>query len=481
MKTNLPVIPVPKEICWNGADEAAKVTVRAAVCTLHAPFRTAAAAFCEIAKKTLGAEIADANGGIELVFDAALSAGEYRIVCSERGACAYAADEDGASYALATILQLMEVVPKGLMLPDAVIHDKPDCGYRSLMVDLARQWHTFEEVLVYVDLCWLYKVKFLHLHFIDSQSYTLPSDVFPGLSTPDRHYTRAQIEQLRAYARSRSVEIIPEFEVPGHAAAMIGAYPELFANTPVDPAAAREHDNLLCIGKPGVMENIRKLLQEMADLFPESRYLHIGGDEAEIDQWNDCVDCRRYMEENGIDGVRALYTHCVKLVSDMVLDMGRTPIVWEGFPREGAETISRKVIVVAWESYYHLAPELLEEGFNIINCAWKPLYITPNRYWTAEDIMGWNIYNWQHWWPNSIARLNPIHVQPTDQVMGAQLCAWEGNYSQEIDRVKENLAALSERTWNLFRWDDDEEFRGKLNHVLKLADRLAPKTLAQEV
>ena len=59
--------------------------------------------------------------------------------------------------------------------------------------------------------------------------------------------------------------------------------------------------------------------------------------------------------------------------------------------------------------------------------------------------------------------------------MGAQLCAWEGNYEEQIDCIRENLAALSERTWNLFRTDDEEEFRRKLDHVLPLARCLAPE------
>lgn len=477
MKTRLPVIPVPKEIIWNNGDETAKVAVRPAVHTEYAPFLSMVNTFREIAEKTLCAALEAAEGGIELVCDSSLVAGEYRVEISGGGVRACAADEDGASYAMATILQLMEVAPDGMMLPDVIISDKADSGYRAIMADLARQWHSLDQVLAYVDLCWLYKIKFLHLHFIDDQSYTLPSEAFPKLSTPGRHYTREQIAQLCAYARSRSVEIIPEFEAPGHGTAMLAAYPELFANTPIEPADEKRQDNLLCIGKPGVMENIRRILQEIADMFPESRYIHIGGDEADIKRWNDCVDCRRYMEENGIDGVRALYTHCIKLISDMVLEMGRTPIVWEGFPKEGTESISRDVVVITWESYYHLAPDLLEEGFNIINCSWQPLYIVPNRRWTVENIMGWNIYNWQHWWPKSVARLNPIHVQPTNQVMGAQLCVWEGNYYEQIECVKENLAALSERTWNLFRWDDEEEFRQKLNHVLPLAHRLAPQDL----
>ena len=58
--------------------------------------------------------------------------------------------------------------------------------------------------------------------------------------------------------------------------------------------------------------------------------------------------------------------------------------------------------------------------------------------------------------------------------------AWEWNYAGEIDYVKENLAALSERTWNLFRTDDNAEFRQKLYRILPLADRLAPHISADD-
>lgn len=481
----LRVIPMPKEVC--GMDEDGNFAIAKVQRKIHTDcerFKTYTETFAEYAGRVHGIEIELAQGGIEIYTDLGLAKGAYRMCCENNAVKIYACEDDGVTNALATLLQMMCADGDAIAVPMVKISDKPDCEYRSLMVDLSREWHPFETLFEYVDLCYLYKIKYLHLHFIDTQRYTLPSDIFPNVSTKDSYYTKPQIAELNEYAHARNVELIPEIEVPGHAAAMVNAYPELFANNletekgeDVDPTAFKTDfkNNIICIGKPGIMDNIKKLVEEIIEMFPYSKYLHIGGDEAEINEWNYCTDCKKYMADHGISNVRELYTHFTKLMTDMVLGLGRTPIVWEGFPKEGNEAISRDILVIAWESYYHLAPDLIEEGFNIVNASWAPLYIVPYRRWTPEDIMAWNIYNWQHWWPKSEARLNPIHLQPTNQVKGGLLCSWESTYEGDIQAVRENLAALAERTWNVRRYADDEQFREKLEYVLELAKTLAIK------
>ena len=470
--TTLKVIPMPKKVLGEDNEgRFASVSVEAAICTDHAAFSVHIDTLVTYTAVVHGVTLTRGAGGIRLCCDAALDAGEYRVVCAENGVTAYAADDDGAAYAMATLLQLMAVESDRLVFPKTEICDRPDCGYRSLMVDLARQWHPFPTLFAYVDLCYLYKIKYLHLHFVDTQSYTLPSDIFPKIATEGRAYNKEQIREINAYAHARGVELIPEFEVPGHARAMVEAYPELFAHTPLTEGE-KVSRNIVCVGRAGLMENLKKLIEEIIEMFPYSRYLHLGGDEAEIAAWDRCADCTRYMAERGIPNVHALYSHFTKEVTDLVLSLGRTPIVWEGFPKEGTEEISRDVVVIAWESYYHLAPDLIEEGFDIINASWQPLYVTPTVHWSVENILAWNVYNWQHWWPKSEAHLNPIHLQPTDRVLGGLLCAWEWNYEGEIDVIKENLAALSERTWRIRRYVEDSEFRERLSHVLPIADKL---------
>ena len=117
-----------------------------------------------------------------------------------------------------------------------------------------------------------------------------------------------------------------------------------------------------------------------------------------------------YMKEHNIPNVKALYTHSIKVLTDMVLDMGKIPVVWEGFPKEGSEGISRKVVVTAWESLYHLPNELIEEGFTVTNSSWMPLYVVKpdhpnvkNGRWYPKDILSdWNIYTWKNWWEKRI-------------------------------------------------------------------------------
>ena len=355
------------------------------------------------------------------------------------------------------------------------------------MVDLARKWHPFEALLYYVDLCFLYKIKYLHLHFIDSQSYTLPSDKFPKMPTEDRHYTKEQIAELNEYARAKNVEIIPEMEVPGHAKSMVTAYPELFADTPDELGSSEEYSlffndvksNIICVGKPGIMDTLKTLTEEIIGMFPYSRYLHIGGDEAAIGDWAKCRDCKAYMAEHGIEGPRPLYTHFIKKMTDMVLDMGKTPIVWEGFPREGNEEISRRVLVTAWESYYYLAPDLIEDGFTITNASWEPLYTVPAGHrvvtsgrWTPEEVLEWNIYTWKNWNKKTAAFEKPIVIEPTDKVLGATFCAWENDFDGEITPIRENLAAMSEKVWNINSEVSGEDFARSLKKLLSLAKKL---------
>ena len=461
---NLPIIPSPKQISATGR----RVSLLPAIHFEFDQFSRCASTFCTYAKKAWGLDFQIVPGGVTIIEDPQLQPGAYKLICNDHSISLYTADAEGASYGLSTILQLLQA---DCTLPELTITDYPDCEYRSLMVDLARQWHPFETLFHYVDICWLYKIKYLHLHFEDNQSYTLCSDVFPKLPTQDRSYTREQIAQLNDYAASRNVELIPEVEFPGHGTQKKLKYPELFGNTPISPDAPIE-DSLFCVGKPGVMENIRLILQEVIDLFPNSRYVHIGGDEAALEGWNYCVDCLNYMKENNIPDVHSLYTHFTKKITDLVLELGKTPIVWEGFPKENIQDLSRDILVMGWESYYHLANELVDEGFTVINASWQPLYITPERCWQVEDILNWNVGNWQNWNPKSPAYHKPIQLPLTKQVKGAMLGAWEWNYAEEFPFVKENLAALAQRTWDTESYVNQEAFKNSLIHILSIADKI---------
>lgn len=473
------IFPTPKRLDIKEGD----VCLPATIAIDHAPWAEYVTTLRDSLERISEQKIGEGEGGVLLHYDPTCPKGHY-VFDSTEGIRLTASDDDGILYAIATAIHAIKVTKDGIQCRHAYIEDYPDKEYRTLMVDLAREWHAAYTVHRYIDVCFMLKVKYLHLHFIDDQRYTLPSRIMPRLNEGCRHYSFEEIQAMRDYAKARGVILIPEFEAPGHAAFLVRAYPEYFANHMMgendasfvtEDGAVVSAANLLCAGNPTTKDAIRRLLGEICEMFPDSPYIHIGGDEANIKAWNGCSECIRYMKENQIEDVYDLYSDFVGQVAQMVLDYGKTPIVWEGFPKKGAHRVPKETVVIAWESHYQLVGDLLEAGFQVINGSWRPLYIVPgykHGKWGVEEILAWNVYNWQHWWEKSEARLNPIHIAPTDQLIGAQLSSWECTYEQEIGKIMENLAALSERTWNLRRHWTDEEFHIRLIGTLRTVTRL---------
>ncbi len=463
------LIPIPKKCEEFEGTQSLPLMIETELPSWNEYISTFKISFTKLFRK----ELSVGRGGIVLKKDPTLTKGHYRLD-SREGAVLFASDDEGILYAIATLLQIIEVKDNTIQLPKVLIEDYGDKKYRALMVDLAREWHPAYTIDRYIDVCFWFKVKYLHLHFIDDERYTLPSHAYPDLTTEGEHYTFEEIAHMNEYAKARGIILIPELETPGHAASMVECYPEDFANhlsggsaeeMITEVGAVVSARNIMCGGGSHTMKAIGLLIDEICDMFPDSPYIHIGGDEANIKVWNSCPDCVAYMKEHGIEDEYELYSDFVGRVARLVLDRGRTPIVWEGFPKKGAHRIPKETVVIAWESHYNMPEDLLAEGFRIINGSWQPLYITESfnhGRWSAKDIYDWDVYNLQHWWEHSAAKLNPIHIPPTDDLLGAQVTSWGCTYEMDICRVMECLAPLSERTWNLTKTEPIEQFHRRM-------------------
>ena len=344
--------------------------VNSAIWTDHEPFAASLPVFTDAVKRIFSLNVAVAPGGIRVVYDPALAADAYTLD-SRDGLVLAASGKEGLLYALATALHAIKVKDGQITCEKAFIEDHPEKPYRTLMVDLVREWIPAHRVLRYIDVCFMQKLNHLHLHLVDDQRFTLPSKAFPLLPTPNEHYTEEDIRNFCEYAAARGITLVPELEIPGHAGFLTKSYPEYFANELVEGADTTivteegltiNASSIVCAGKQATMDGIRTILQEICELFPNSPYIHLGGEEAVIQAWDYCVHCRAYMEANGIEDVYDLYSEFIARVTDMVFELGRTPIVWEGFPRKGSHRINRNTIVIAWESHYQMSYELLEEG-----------------------------------------------------------------------------------------------------------------------
>jgi len=401
--------------------------------------------------------------GIRMVYDPSLEKECYKVEAADGLVEITASSTAGFSHGGAIVLQMVDLRGNTLFTPEYSVFDKPDTEWRGFMVDLARGRYPLDDILRYADICYYYRLNVLHLHFADDSGYFLPSKHFGKLNDSER-YTTQDIAYIRKYLADRGITLVPEIEMPGHARPLTVTYPEFFGGS---------HIGQVCPGMPKVFNALEMMIDEVCEMFPDAPYIHIGCDEVPAVNWENCELCRKFMEEKGISSVKQLYSYMVDRCTRMVLSRGRIPIVWEGFPKEGTENISRDVIVMVFQSTYQNAKELTEAGFRVINTSWQPLYIVPSRpkYWQPDEIYKWKYNKWLY--EDAVDDSGAIIADKTELVMGGEVCLWEGrDFVSDGDIVEQNMAVSAERLWNSEPVVDYERYETEKEAVSKKLRRI---------
>ena len=391
----------------------------------------------------------ETDGDVGFVFSVNYDLAEGECVIDVDALCRVeASGAEGFFRAASIIAQISErTCDKLIELPRCRITDRPDSPFRALSLDVARRWHPVDYLYKYVDVCALYGINRFVLHFTDDESYTLPSRAYPLLPTDGRHYTEEELRALDGYAAARGVMIIPEIDMPGHSAQFSMKYPDIFGKCGIMEATEE------------VFEALGVIYREAAELFPGSRYIHIGGDEAVLGRWNDSPATAEYMNKNAIPDIVTLYGHFVGRVARDVLALGRTPMIWEGFGKAANGEVPREALIASFENHYQTARELVDAGFTVINASWRPLYcVAPWQKWSRDEILSTNRYTFDHWWDGSEAYNRGVTVPKGSAVAGGMYCAW-GDYLKgypssrlacqlEFACVAPRLSAVAEILWN---------------------------------
>ena len=176
-------------------------------------------------------------------------------------------------------------------LPGATITDYPRFTHRGAMLDVARHFHPVTAVKKYIDQLALYKVNYFHLHLTDDQGWRIVIDSWPRLTThggstqvgggAGGFYTKAEYQDIIAYAAARHITVIPEVDLPGHTNAALSSYAELNCNG-VAPGLRTDTEvgySSLCVSKDITYQFIDDVVREIAAITP-GPYFHLGGDEA---------------------------------------------------------------------------------------------------------------------------------------------------------------------------------------------------------
>ncbi len=413
------------------------------------------------------------HGDIALAIDPGLAKEAYRLDVADTASIA-AGNYPAVALGTATLLQSLVVHGGEVALPRMSLQDEPKADYRGLMIDVARKYHSIQGLKDLVELCRLYKVRYLQLHLTDDQAFTFPSRAYPKLNAKPRHggkcYTIEMLQDLVAYADARGVTIIPEYEAPGHSAAANRAMRDLFMIANTKPY---EHPASINFCKEEVMRAVATIVGEMCEVFKSTPYFHVGGDEADLALADQNVDFQAAMKKYDLPDQQELYRQFLGRMNAIVKKHGKQMIVWEGFGRRGKVRVPKDIIVMTYEIRFYLPHDLLNDGYKVINASWTPLYVVNDDRRPPSEIYAWDLLQFKPF--HAKAEDKGIVVPPSDNLLGAQLCAWDQPERLELPNERHRLPAMIERIWNPAAGKSYDDFERRLASSDLLLDLLLHK------
>ena len=349
------VIPQPAEVTFSGGQLLLPTPVNLSQSGGLEPELKLLAGFLPLQDVASTDPVGDVPG-ITLALDSSIDVSAYRLQINAEGIVLHGGDAAGVFHGVQTLRQLLaqsEPTVEGLLLPRQEIRDRPGFAYRGMHLDVSRHFFDIEFIKRYIDLIALHKMNVFHWHLTDDQGWRLQSKAFPRLTevgawrsgTVKGHshdagarsdglryggfYSLEEVREVVAYAAERHITVVPEIDVPGHASAMIAAYPELGCSD--EPAKVQTHfgvfPEILC-PKDYTFAFLETLLSEVAELFP-GPYIHIGGDEVRKDQWQNCSFCNRLMQHEKLEDHGELQAWFVNRTENIVRKLGKRIIGWD--------------------------------------------------------------------------------------------------------------------------------------------------------
>lgn len=493
-ENDINIVPKPLEMKLNqGAFRFTKDTKLVAANDQTQVFEVLQNKFVSAAGWNLGVvNTAPSSNFVQLSTDVSLPEEAYNLKVTENQVIIYASGHNGFLYGLETIRQLLPVAieSKNVVsnmnwdIPNVEIKDSPRFKWRGFMLDVSRHFFDKDYVMETIDQLAFLKMNTLHLHLVDDQGWRIEIKKYPKLTevggfrvdqedkpwnarpTPELgkettyggFYTQEDIKEIVAYAESRGITVVPEIEMPAHVMSAIAAYPELscFQKPIMVPSGGVwPITEIYCPGKETTFEFLENVLLEVMELFP-SRYIHVGGDEATKTNWEKCTDCKKRIQEEGLENVEELQSYFIRRMERFLSSKGRTLLGWDEILEGG---LAPGATVMSWRGVKG-GLEASEAGHDVV--------MTPNSHCYFDYYQGDQDAEPLAWGGNlplsKVYQFDPVvegmSEEQAKHVLGGQANLWTEyvpTKAQAEYMTYPRLAALAEAVWSSKdnrNWDD---------------------------
>jgi hexosaminidase len=289
-------------------------------------------------------------------------------------------------------------------------------------------------------------------------------------------YTQEDLKEVVAKATSLHITVVPEIEMPGHAAAAIAAYPQL-GNSDIpkyDPKVASSWGvkYYTYAPKEETFAFIDDVFAELVPIFP-SAYFHIGGDESPKTQWKNSPFAQSVMKRENLKDEHELQAYFVGRVEKLLNARGKKLIGWDEIQEGG---LSKSATMMVWRDW-KWAQLAADHGNQIVMSPTSHTYfdyspgVRPKD--PRFDVIGGNLS------VEKVYSFEPIPPKFTAEqqklVLGCQGQLWSEyiyNGAKLEYMAFPRVCALAEVAWSANKDRSWKEFEPRLDAHLKRLDGL---------
>jgi hexosaminidase len=408
----------------------------------------------------------------------------------------FAGRENGMFYALQSLFQLLPAGrSKTLNIPGVVIIDAPRFRYRGMHLDVARHFQSVEFVKKFIDLMAQYKFNYFHWHLTDDQGWRIEIKKYPrltevGSKRRETHlgaytttfkgdgiphsgfYTQEQIKDVVRYAKERYITVIPEIEMPGHASAALAAYPQFGCKENYQYKVQMTWGIFKEVFCPtdATFRFLEDVLDETIKLFPDSPYIHIGGDEVLKDHWKESPFVQELKQKENLKDEHEVQSYFIRRIEKFINSKGKKIIGWDEILEGG---VAPNATIMSWRG---------EKGGIEAAHAKHDVIMTPNTYVYFDYSQGDPAYeplNIGGYVPlETVYSFDPVpkdlRADESKYILGGQANIWTEYL--KTPRAVEYMAyprmlALSEVLWSPPENKNFADFLGRLSSHLSRLDR----------
>lgn len=369
----------------------------------------------------------------------------------------------GALHALETLSQLLQNNGTAFYFPAVEITDAPRFSWRGLMIDAARHFQPVDVIKRNLDGMAAMKMNVFHWHLADNQGWRIEIKKHPKLTelaSDGDFYTQEEIATIVKYAADRGIMVIPEIDVPGHASALLAAFPEIGSKTDdgIPYLVSRKsgiHDATLDPTNPKTYQILGDIFAEVCPLFP-SPYFHIGGDENNGKEWNANPKIQEFKKKNNLATNHDLQTYFNMKLVPMLKKHGKQLMGWEEIM---TKDMSKEAIIHAWKT---VSPGKESESA-LVRAAQNGYKSVLSKGYYIDLMLSVDSHYLNDPMPKNVV----LNEEEKARILGGEATMWSELVTPlNIDsRIWPRTAAIAERLWSSDTVKDLESMHKRLRQI----------------